>query len=47
MRSDKEFAESLKEVDAKFWHTIEYEKNLYSINRSVIDEGSQWPSKET
>lgn len=31
--ANKKLAEDFKELDAKFWQTIEYEKNLFRINR--------------
>ncbi len=46
IRSDSEFKKILEEVDNKFWSTIEYEKNLYSINRSNNIEDGTWPSEE-
>jgi len=44
----EEFAEEIrKEIDPKFWKTIEYENNLYNINKVLNDKDKQWPSKQT
>lgn len=35
LRFDKEFQKTMKSLDEKFWSTIEYEKDLYTINRCI------------
>jgi len=35
LQFDEEFKKTIEDLDEKFWSTIEYEKDLYTINRYV------------
>lgn len=34
-RFDEEFIKTIEDLDKRFWETMEYEKDLYAINRHV------------
>ena len=44
-RRDKPLVD-MADIDKKFWDTIDYERNLFEINKRK-HESSQWPSKQT